>query len=153
MLRLSDAAIDAASELAAFEQDAGQSGAIVTFSGNVRPSATQGRVEQLFLQSYSPMTETGIEAAIQNAQTRWPLDKLLVIHRIGEMNPGDTIVFVAAASKHRRAAFEAADFLMDYLKTEAVFWKKETTAAGELWIEPRGEDYSDAARWTQKDPV
>ena len=105
----------------------------------------------LFLQSYSPMTENGIETAVGQALNRWPLEALAVQHRTGEIRTGETIVFVATASKHRRAAFEAADFLMDYLKTEAVFWKKEITEAGDFWIEPREQDYQDNQRWQQSE--
>ena len=97
----------------------------------------------------SPMTERGIEKAMTEAEARWPLMAIKVIHRTGEMAPGEAIVFVATASAHRRAAFEAADFLMDYLKTEAVFWKKEATPEGEHWIEPRSQDYEDRARWAK----
>lgn len=147
MLRVSDQAIDAAAELRAFETAATGTGGIVSFSGLVRPQAAAGRVETLFLQAYSPMTENGIRDAIDQAQSRWPVSQVTVIHRVGEMQPGDTIVFVATASAHRRAAFEAADFLMDYLKTKAVFWKRETTDHGEAWIEPRDQDYADADRW------
>ena len=93
------------------------------------------------------MTENGIAAALSAARERWPLTHVQVVHRVGDMAPKETIVFVATASKHRRAAFEAADFLMDYLKTEAVFWKRESTPDQTTWIEPREEDYSDASRW------
>ena len=115
----------------------------------MRDHASSGAVRALTLQAYSPMTERGIETAMAEARERWPLMALKVIHRTGEMAPGEAIVFVAAASIHRRAAFEAADFLMDYLKTEAVFWKKEATATGEHWIEPRSQDYQDRARWAK----
>ena len=150
MLVLSDVPLKAASLLRSFEEDTAGAGGIVTFSGQVRPAAQRGAVQSLFLQAYSPMTESGIQAAIDEATSRWDLNAVKVVHRIGEMVPGDTIVFVATASRHRRAAFEAADFLMDYLKTEAVFWKRETTDAGVEWIEPRAQDYSDATRW--RDP-
>ena len=122
-------------------------GALVSFTGKVRPTAPNGQVKTLHLQAYSPMTENGISAAIDQATTRWSLDGVLVRHRIGDMAAGDTIVFVGTASTHRRAAFEAADFLMDYLKTEAIFWKKEVTEHSAQWIEPRPEDYSDRSRW------
>lgn len=151
MLRVSPEPIDAPAELRAFEAEAQQAGGIVTFSGQVRDVAASGHVASLFLQAYSPMTENGIEAAIADAKTRWEIEQTRIIHRTGEMQPGDTIVFVATAAKHRRAAFEAADFLMDYLKTEAVFWKKEDTDTGTRWIEPRAQDYSDAERWTKKE--
>ncbi len=153
MLRISATPIDAGRELAQFEQRAPHAGGIVTFSGQVRPTASKGAVTTLHLQAYSPLTENGIESAIAEAVERWALDQVLVLHRIGDMQPGETIVFVATASKHRRAAFEAADFLMDYLKTEAVFWKKEKTETGAYWIEPRDDDYADAARWAKKESV
>ncbi|MEO1323615.1 MAG: molybdenum cofactor biosynthesis protein MoaE [Pseudomonadota bacterium] len=153
MLRISTDPIDTSLELRQFEVLADRAGGIVTFSGQVRPHASKGAVTTLLLQAYSPLTENGIESAIAEARTKWALDQVLVLHRTGEMSPGDTIVFVATASKHRRAAFEAADFLMDYLKTEAVFWKKEKTETGAYWIEPRDEDYKDAARWAEKEPV
>nr|WP_070959489.1 molybdenum cofactor biosynthesis protein MoaE [Hyphomonas sp. Mor2] len=150
MLNLTEDSLDASALLQAFEHSAQGAGAIVSFSGLVRPEATGGEVQGLFLQAYSPMTENGIQTAIDDAKSRWPLSEVMVAHRIGEMKPGDTIVFVATASKHRRAAFEAADFLMDYLKTKAVFWKRESTDRGDAWIEPREEDYSDADRWVEK---
>ncbi len=143
--------IDTGSALNAFEADVNGAGAIVSFTGLVRPSSQHGDVATLHLQAYPPMTERGIEEAIAQTQKRWPLNAVKVIHRIGDMQPGDTVVFVAAAAKHRRDAFEAADFLMDYLKTNAVFWKKEITAEGEVWIEPRPEDYRDNARWAMKE--
>ena len=151
MLHITDEPLDAAALLKEFEAKAPHAGGIVTFSGRVRPDAANGAVKSLLLQSYAPMTKNGIRAAMDTALTRWPLDACTVVHREGEMAPGETIVFVAAASKHRRAAFEAADFLMDYLKTKAVFWKKETTDAGAIWIEPRLEDYDDADRWTKQE--
>lgn len=147
MIIVSPDEIDSGARLSAFEASVGEAGAVVSFSGLVRPSAAQGDVKILHLQAYSPMTENGIELALKEAKSRWPLSNAIIIHRIGDMRPGDTIVFVATASKHRRAAFEAADFLMDYLKTKAVFWKRETSDAGDVWIEPRDEDYSDATRW------
>ena len=122
---------------------------MVSFTGLVREDAASGDVRALTLQAYSPMTERGIGKAVATAEERWPLTAVKVIHRTGRMLPGEAIVFVAAASAHRRAAFEAADFLMDYLKTEAVFWKKEETATGEHWIEPRAEDHEDRARWAK----
>lgn len=151
MLSVTDQPINTGALLKAFEAEAPNAGGIVTFSGLVRPEAAQGRVKSLFLQAYTPMTENGIRDAMDTAKTRWPLEACTIVHREGEMVPGDTIVFVATASKHRRAAFEAADFLMDYLKTKAVFWKKETTDIGETWIEPRPEDYDDADRWTEQE--
>lgn len=150
MIRVSDAVIDASKALGEFERGVGEAGAIVSFTGQVRPVSAAGDVSSLTLQAYSPMTERGIERALRLAKEKWPLAGAHILHRTGEMKAGETIVFVATASKHRRAAFEAADFLMDYLKTEAVFWKKETTDQGETWIEPRQDDYQDAARWQEE---
>jgi len=151
MIDLRDNQIDAAAALGRFETEAAknqQTGAIVSFTGQVRGCARTGRVRSLFLQAYSPMTEQGIEQAVRQAEARWPLQAVHILHRTGLMAPGDTIVFVATASAHRRAAFEAADYLMDYLKTEAIFWKREDTITGSKWIEPRPQDHLDAARWT-----
>lgn len=147
MIRLTEDSFDAADELKAFEKTIGDAGAIVSFTGLVRAQSAEGAVGTLHLQAYSPMTENGIEDMVRTARARWPLTGVRVVHRIGDMMPGEAIVFVATASTHRRAAFEAADFLMDYLKTEAVFWKKEASASGTKWIEPRPEDYEDKARW------
>ena len=151
MLTVSDTPINAAAELEAFQALHPEAGGIVSFSGMVRPNAASGKVTGLHLQAYSPMTENGIEQTCRTAMERWSLTGARVAHRTGDMQPGDTIVFVATASKHRRQAFEAADFLMDYLKTQAVFWKKETCADGENWIEPRAEDYKDNARWAEQE--
>lgn len=150
MIRVSDDPIKAGAALSAFEKKVKGAGAVVSFSGLVRDVSSAGSVETLHLQAYEPMTTNGIRKAVERAETRWQLHGVCVIHRIGDMAPSDTIVFVATASKHRRAAFEAADFLMDYLKTKAVFWKKEVTEAGATWIEPRLEDYDDAARWAHE---
>lgn len=147
MMTVSDAPFDPADALREFTRAAEGAGGIVSFTGHVRPTSRQGPVRTLHLQAYSPMTEQGIEAAATEAKQRWPLIALQIIHRTGDMAPGDAIVFVAAASTHRRAAFEATDFLMDYLKTEAIFWKKETGPDGSVWIEPRSEDHADKARW------
>lgn len=150
MLQLSAMPLDASELIKALEKRSAGAGGLVTFTGQVRPEAKSGSVSSLFLQAYSPMTENGIEAAIAEALGRWPLTAVSVAHRVGEMKPGETIVFVGTASAHRRAAFEAADFLMDYLKTEAIFWKRESTSSGTNWIEPRAEDYRDASRWTEQ---
>ncbi|ABI78483.1 molybdopterin converting factor, subunit 2 [Hyphomonas neptunium ATCC 15444] len=147
MIRLTDTPFDPGDELTRFTATAAGSGAIVSFTGLVRGQSKGGAVQSLFLQAYSPLTERGIAQAAEEARTRWALTGLSILHRTGKMAPEDAIVFVATAAPHRRSAFEAADFLMDYLKTQAVFWKKEVTEAGDQWIEPRPEDYTDAARW------
>ncbi len=146
-IRIVGAPFDPEAEIAAFRAALKDSGAVVSFTGVVRPSGADGAVSGLSLQHYPGMTERGIEAAIADAADRWPLEAALVIHRVGDMPPHAPIVLVATASAHRRAAFEAADFLMDYLKSRALFWKSETGAQGRQWIEPRDEDYADAARW------
>ena len=151
MITLTDKPFSPAVALEAFQHRARGAGAIVTFSGLVRDRAASGKVTGLHLQAYSPLTENGIEAAVRKAKERWPINAVEIIHRTGDMAAFEPIVFVATASAHRRAAFEAADFLMDYLKTEAVFWKKETTPDGAHWIEPRAEDYKDSARWRTND--
>ncbi len=139
---------NAAEVLQEFTKEASGAGAIVSFTGLVRATSTAGeRITELHLQAYPPLTETSIERAVQKAQTLWTLDAVTVLHRIGDMVPDEAIVFVAAAAKHRRDAFEGVDYLMDYLKTEAIFWKKEAYADGAAWIEPRGQDYTDKARW------
>lgn len=146
-ITVSPAPFDPAAAYGSFAETVPGAGAIVSFTGLVRAGSPRGAVTDLTLQAYAPLTEPGIAAAAEEAGARWPLQGIRIIHRIGSLSPKDPIVFVATASEHRRAAFEAADFLMDYLKTEAVFWKKETTDAGAVWIEPRPEDYSDRARW------
>lgn len=125
-------------------------GGVVNFSGNVRTDKQGSPTRALILEAYEPVTSHGIAEAIKTARERWDLIDVTVSHRIGEMKPGETIVFVAAAAKHRREAFLATDFLMDYLKTEAFFWKKEVFDNSEAWIEPRARDYSDAKRWDAK---
>lgn len=147
MITITSDPFDPGEALRQFTVESKGAGGIVSFSGLVRDTASSGEVTSLHLQAYSPMTETGIAGAVEAACARWPLIAVRIIHRTGDMAPGEPIVFVATASAHRRAAFEAADFLMDYLKTKAVFWKKEVTPAGAHWIEPRPEDYTDSARW------
>lgn len=151
VIRLSQSHFVPADALRAFEETIDGAGAVVSFAGYVRPKVGPDKVKALHLQAYSPMTENGIKAAIETAQTRWPLIATSIIHRIGQIKPHEPIVFVACASAHRRAAFEAADFLMDYLKTRAIFWKQEVTDRQTRWIEPRAEDYQDVARWSHKE--
>lgn len=149
-IRITAQAFDPEAELAAFRTSLDQAGALVSFTGMVRPSSEGGEVSILSLQHYPGMTERGIGEVVTGAASRWPLEAVLVIHRVGDMAPHEPIVLVAAASAHRRAAFEAADLLMDFLKSRALFWKSETGAQGRQWIEPRDEDYVDAARWDDR---
>ena len=121
-----------------------KAGAIASFIGKVRG----GGVEALELKHYPAMTLRGMEDLADTVSARWSLDGLLIMHRVGVMYPGEAIVAVSAAAPHRRAAFEAVDFAMDYLKSAAWFWKREKTAGGWQWIEPRAQDHEDLARWT-----
>jgi len=129
---------------AEFRQSVGQAGAIVAFTGLVRGDEN---VKALKLSHYPEFTESEIARIGHAAESKWPLTAWHVVHRIGEMTPDEPIVFVATSSKHRRAAFEAADFLMDYLKSEAPFWKQETRGEEIHWIEPRAQDIADKKRW------
>ena len=123
-------------------------GAIVTFTGRVRGKDDGRQIAVLTLEHYPEMTEAEMAAIEAEAQARWPLQASLVVHRVGELKAGDNIVLVITASVHRQAAFEAAGFLMDYLKTRAPFWKKETTASGDsVWVEARDVDEDAAKRW------
>lgn len=123
-------------------------GGLVTFTGLVRDALGDGSViEAMTLEHYPGMTEKMLARIEDEAHARWPLDASLVIHRYGRLEPGDRIVFVATASAHRQAAFEANMFLIDWLKTQAPFWKREEGAGGERWVEARDEDDAAAARW------
>lgn len=146
MILLEPQSFDPYAHLAAFSREAGGAGAIASFIGIVR---CEGGVRALFLDHFPGVTERAIRDAAAEAERRWPLLGLRIAHRIGETPVGEPVVLVATAAAHRRAAFEACDFLMDYLKTDAPFWKKEISGAGEVWIEPRAEDYADRARWSK----
>jgi len=145
MIRLTDQPFDPGALLTAFAQDRRETGAIATFTGLAR--AELGQAEVLELEAYPGFTEREIGRIAEVARVRFSLDDLSVTHRVGRIGPGEAIVFVATAASHRRAAFEACDFLMDYLKSRAPFWKKEHGPEGPRWVEPRPEDYADAARW------
>jgi molybdopterin synthase catalytic subunit len=127
-------------------------GAIVTFTGTVRGGSGEGAISAMTLEHYPSMTEDELARVEAEAGARWPLQASLIVHRIGTLRPGDNIVLVATASAHRQAAFDAAAFLMDYLKTRAPFWKKETAADGrESWVESRESDDIAAERWVGSD--
>ncbi|MEX0963024.1 MAG: molybdenum cofactor biosynthesis protein MoaE [Pseudohongiellaceae bacterium] len=143
-----------ADEYAAIRRQAGDAGAIVTFTGLVRESyrdsaqgASEGAVQSLFLEHYPGMTEKCLNEIQQQACEKWPLLASRIIHRVGELQSHDQIVFVATASHHRQAAFEAAEFMMDYLKSRAPFWKKQVTDAASSWIESRASDQAAIERW------
>lgn len=125
-------------------------GAVCTFTGLVREfqqDAGDCSVNELFLEHYPGMTEKSLADIIDQAFERWPLLGCRVIHRVGALQPGDQIVFVGTASEHRQAAFESAQFVMDYLKTRAPFWKRQSGASGSEWVEQRSSDDEALARW------
>jgi len=145
-VRLATAPFDPHEEMRQFSHRCGDAGGIVSFTGLVREEAGS-EVESLELRHFEPLTLPGMTDLAARSEAHWPLTGTLVIHRVGVMKPGDPIVLVACAARHRRDAFEAADFLMDHLKSRAWFWKREKTADGWRWIEPRQADHSDLARW------
>jgi molybdopterin synthase catalytic subunit len=128
-----------------------QEGAVASFTGYVRASNEQRNVHTMELEHYPGMTEKSIQKILQEATNRWPLLAASVVHRVGRLGPGDQIVWVGAASAHREAAFSACEFLMDYLKTKAPFWKKELGPHGEHWVDARSMDNERASRWQGRD--
>lgn len=137
-----------AAEWAACRQrSGGTAGAIVAFGGLVRDRASDDDVSSLYLEHYPGMTEASIERIIAQANTRWALLDVLVVHRVGELAPADQIVLVLVAASHRPDAFAAAEYLMDYLKTEAVFWKKERRRQGDVWVAATANDRQRQASW------
>ena len=143
-VRLLDKGMSVGEALAAFNAAYSEAGGVVSFLGKVRPD---GDVQALELSHYEPLTLPGMEKLSEDARARFSLDGALVWHRTGVMTPGEPIVLVATAARHRRNAFEAADYLMDHLKSAAWLWKRERRGDGWHWIEPRGQDHSDLARW------
>jgi molybdopterin synthase catalytic subunit len=122
-------------------------GAVATFVGYVRDINQGDQVSELFLEHYPGMTERSLQRIVNQAQARWPLQRVTLTHRVGVLKVGEPIVFVGVASEHRQAAFDACAFLMDYLKTRAPFWKREQTPAGERWVDGRESDRQAAKRW------
>ncbi|WP_420381880.1 molybdenum cofactor biosynthesis protein MoaE [Novosphingobium sp.] len=143
-VRLLTGSFDPSAELGAFTARVPGAGGVVSFLGKVRGD---DGVQALEIRHYEPMTLPGFVTLAQTAAQRWRLDGVLLLHRVGEIGPDAPIVLVAAASRHRRDAFAATDFVMDHLKGESWLWKRERTAAGWRWIEPRDEDHADRARW------
>ena len=136
---------DAGAELNSFAHDRTDIGAVVSFTGVVRD--TQGDLQEMLIEHYPGMTESAIGKIADEAIARWALADVLVIHRYGPLKPGEPIMMVATASAHRAAAFEAADFLMDYLKSRAPFWKKEVTQDGATWVAAKDADEDALKRW------
>jgi molybdopterin synthase catalytic subunit len=138
---------DVGVELAALRAGRAQVGAVACFVGTVRDVNAGVHVSTLTLEHYPGMTERAIEAIVQTARVRWALDDVLVVHRVGALWPLDQIVLVAVTAAHRGEAFAACEFVMDWLKTQAPFWKKEATPQGERWVDARESDDVAAARW------
>lgn len=122
-------------------------GAVVTFVGRVRDLNLARNVSGLYIEHYAGMTEKSIQAIVDEAQSRWKILRCNIVHRIGDLYLGDNIVFVGVTSAHREDAFNAANFIMDYLKTRAPFWKKELTDQGSIWVESQVKDINAAKRW------
>ncbi len=148
-IRIQQADFDIAQEIAAIGKGRTDIGAVVSFTGICRGTEGSAPIAALTLEHYPGMAETEIKRHADEAIARWPLQGLTIIHRFGRIAPGENIVLVVTASSHRQAAFEAAEFLMDYLKTNAPFWKQEESARGTSWIEARDHDDAAAARWTK----
>jgi molybdopterin synthase catalytic subunit len=148
-IRIQQADFDIAREISALTKGRTDIGAVVSFSGVCRGSEDDQTVSALTLEHYPGMAEAEIARHAETAMSRWPLTGLTVIHRVGRITPGENIVLVLTASRHRQAAFQAAEFLMDYLKANAPFWKREETAAGTAWVDARSHDDAAAARWTK----
>lgn len=145
---LQEGPLDPREELGALLEQAAGDGAAVSFVGIARPVNREGdRIEALVLEHHPTLTARSLEDIANAAARRFDISHVRVVHRCGGVAVGDPIVFAGAASPHRRAAFEAADYLMDRLKTEAVFWKREEGPAGSAWIEPTGTDYRERGRW------
>ncbi|WP_448210973.1 molybdopterin synthase catalytic subunit MoaE [Colwellia sp. MEBiC06753] len=138
---------DMAKEYQQLRQDSESEGAVVTFTGLVRDMNQGSQITRLTLEHYPGMTEKSLADIVMRAKQRWPLGRVRVIHRVGELALADQIVFVGVTSKHREAAFEACQFIMDYLKNQAPFWKKETTSKGDTWVAFNKKDQLAISRW------
>jgi len=147
-VRLQREDFDVADEIAALSRGRSDIGAVVTFTGICRGSDAGEPVAAMTLEHYPGMAEAEIERHVAEAQAKWPLNGVTVIHRYGRLAPGDNIVLVVTAAAHRHEAFAAAEFLMDYLKTRAPLWKREERADGARWVEARDADDAAAERWT-----
>lgn len=150
-IRVQTAPFDPGHELNAVHAGNLGVGAVVTFTGYVRDINQDAAITELFLEHYSGMTEKALNKIRDEAMQRWPLIDAHILHRVGALHLAEPIVFVATSSMHREAAFAACEFIMDYLKTRAPFWKKEQTSTGSHWVEGRDSDQRAAARWESSD--
>ena len=148
-IRIQEADFDIAREISALTKGRNDIGAVVSFSGICRDSDDGNAIAALTLEHYPGMAEAEIARHVETAMSRWPLTGVSVIHRVGRIVPGENIVLVLTASQHRQAAFAGAEFLMDYLKANAPFWKREESGSGTSWVEARHHDDQAAARWTK----
>ena len=149
-IRIQTADFDVAREIAALTASRTDIGAVVTFSGICRGTENGDATTALTLEHYPGMAEAEIRRHAEQAMTRWPLTGITIVHRVGRIVPGENIMVVLTASAHRQAAFHAAEFLMDYLKAHAPFWKREETAEGAGWVAAKTDDDEAAARWDEK---
>lgn len=147
-VRIQSADFDLSQEIALLRAGNAKVGAIVTFVGTVRDLNEGASVAEMELEHYPGMTEQSIQAIIDQARARWPIYGALVIHRVGPLKPMDQIVLVAVTSPHRGEAFAACEFIIDYLKTEAPFWKKEQTPEGARWVDARTSDDDALKKWS-----
>ncbi|HXF66469.1 MAG TPA: molybdopterin synthase catalytic subunit MoaE [Burkholderiales bacterium] len=149
-VRIQTADFDVGTEIAALRRGNPKVGAVASFVGVVRDVNEGDRIAEMTLEHYPGMTEKAIEEIIGQARSRWNIYDALVVHRVGTLKPGDQIVLVAVTGGHRGDAFAACEFIMDYLKTRAPFWKKELTPRGARWVEARASDDIAAERWRLK---
>jgi molybdopterin synthase catalytic subunit len=146
-VRVQTADFDLTAEVAALRAENPKIGAVVCFVGTVRDLSEGEGVSAMELEHYPGMTEKALDRIAEEARRRWPGSHVLIVHRVGKLLPLDQIVLAAATAAHRHDAFAACEFVMDYLKTQAPFWKKETTATGERWVDARVSDDAALARW------
>ena len=146
-VRITTESFDATRETDAVRRDNPRVGAVVSFLGLMRDINEGDQVSRMFLEHYPGMTEKALQDIVDEAKGRWDLEAVRVVHRVGEILPEEPIVLVAVASRHRGDAFRACEFIIDYLKTRAPFWKKESTAEGDRWVAARTSDDEATARW------
>ncbi len=149
-VRIQEPDFDVSAEIAALRKGDSQVGAVVTFLGTVRDMNEGSAVKEMALEHYPGMTEKSLEEIASQAKERWNIRDSLIIHRVGSLLPEDQIVLVAVTSAHRGEAFAACEFIMDYLKIAAPFWKKEETSEGGRWVDARVTDDAAMARWVKK---
>jgi molybdopterin synthase catalytic subunit len=150
LIRIQENDFDISAEIAALRKGDPRVGAVVTFLGTVRDMNDGSQVKGMMLEHYPGMTEKALQDILDQAKARWDIYNTLVIHRVGPLLPEDQIVLVAVTSAHRGEAFAACEFIMDYLKTAAPFWKKEDTPEGARWVDARVTDEAAMARWVKK---